>query len=870
LGKKSAVLENFILQCVPLRSGKELSRFDGIVSYTYVIAGYPDHLGGTPLLTAVANSQTIYCTPTVGINRGATIEGNNIAPGAFIDLIYADRFTISEPTMGVINGYATGGNGPVILWPPNDPNQPGQVCAGVPDLYERQFNFTNFSTNTPNAQQPGNKLDLELNTLGDIVNHIRCRLSQIQRDDGFLRTELIGLTTILDQITQARENAIIVVNEVATNVDQLGAEYLANCSVKTTEASNAAVSAAASASSAQLMSSSASIAAMNATTARNQTIVALEQCQDILADILSKEPTILANAQQAQQSAQAAGQSESATQAYRSEVQAWYQAIQGFLVQAQSAKASAVSASVEATGAASRSTQSAGQAEDFAEASSVSAAQASASAAAALAHSLNYIPGPAGQNGAPGNTPFTLHGEYNNGVTYMAGDAVTFQGSLYRLNAFIGAAGYNPVAYPNYWGVLAAGGAKGDKGDDGTPGLPGANGATGQSDKYKTTSTSTLTLDNGNGKSITVETGLSWTPGQSVIVSYDASKNMTGTVVSYSPTTGVMVFDSDHHHGSGTYSSWIVNLAGAVTVAAGIPEAPNDDWSYVRFQGAWRRHQYIPAAGTIINTYSGTEGLTDASGSYYDVPTDYIVRADGNGGTTTQLTYNYPNGYKTSWNPGQYGYIYYTPYMGSETSWQWGIKTDWTGYQDGQQISGFSVEQDYYSSGYEFAGWSDGTNMTYLVYQGGGEYITNVVAPSDPYGTKYGAPVWQNPDNGNGGGWQNIADGSGGSVWISWDGQEPYPPDGTDWGSYSYSDTLQWYAYDGYGSQMADGSFTWNTYGETITWQGTSTSSYTWGWSENSGGTIASGSFYDSWDGMYKSYSVIYQGSGSYYVNYSY
>jgi hypothetical protein len=843
-------------------------------TYVYVIAGYPDHLGGSPYLTAVANSQTIYCTPTVGINRGATIEGNNIAPGAFIDLIYADRFTISEPTMGVINGYATGGNGPVILWPPNDPNQPGQVCAGVPDLYERQYNFTDFSTNTPSAQQPGNKLDLELNTLGDIVNHIRCRLSQIQRDDGFLRTEMIGLTTILDQITQARENAIIVVNHVATNVDQLGADYLANCSVKTTEASNAAVSAAASASSAQLMSSQASISAMNAITAKNQTIVALEECQDILADILSKEPTILANAQQAQQSAQAADQSESATQAYRSEVQAWYQAIQGFLVQAQSAKASAVSASVEATGAASRSTQSAGQAEDSAEASSVSAAQASASAAAALAHSLNYIPGPqgpAGTNGLPGNTPFVLHGEYNNGVTYMAGDAVTFHGSLYRLNAFIGAAGYNPVAYPNYWAVLAAGGAKGDKGDDGTPGLPGATGATGASDRYKTTSTSTLTVNNLNAQTLTVEPGLSWTVGQNAVIAYDADNHMHGTVVSYNPTTGVMVFDSNSHTGNGTHSSWTVNLDGPIANSApGVPEAPNDEWSYVRFQGQWRRHQYIPAAGTIITTYSGTEGLTDASGSYYDVPTDYTVRADGNGGTTTYPSYNYPNGYKTSWNPGQTGYIYYTSYMGSENSWQWGIKTDWTGYQDGQQINGWSVEQDYYSSGYQFAGWSDGTNMVYLVYQGGGNYITNVVAPSDPYGTKYGTPVWQNPDNGSTGGWQNIADGNGGNVWISWDGQAPYPPDGTDWGSYSYSSTLQWYVNDGYNNTVAYGDFTWSVYGETITWQGTSTNSYMFGWSANYGETISSGNFYDPMDGMYKNFSVIYQSGGSYYVSFSY
>ncbi len=451
----------------------------GSTAYTYVIAGYPSHLGGSPYLSAVANSTTIYCTPTVGINRGATIEGFNLAPGTFVDLIYADRFTINEPTLGPIGGYAHGGDGPVILWPPNDPNQPGQTCAGVPDLYERQFNFTNFSTNTPNAQQPGNKLDLELNTLGDIVNHIRCRLSQIQRDDGFLRSEMIGLTTILDQITQARENALIVINHVAANYDAFYAASEQNISNKLVQAEAASVSANAAASSAQLMSSQASISAMNAITAKNQAIVALEQCQDILADILSKEPTIQANAQQAQQSAQAASQSESATQGYRSEVQAWYQAIQGFLVQAQSAKNGAVSASVEATGAASQASQSAGQAE-------ASAASASLSAAQALAHSQNYIPGPVGPEGPQGpegpagpagaaGATWRACGEYNDGVTYEVNDYVTFNGSSYVMTGYIGAAGYDPISFNGNWQLIASKGETGSQGPEGPQGPAGSD-----------------------------------------------------------------------------------------------------------------------------------------------------------------------------------------------------------------------------------------------------------------------------------------------------------------------------------------------------------------------------------------------------------
>lgn len=42
-------------------------------------------------------------------------------------------------------------------------------------------------------------------------------------------------------------------------------------------------------------------------------------------------------------------------------------------------------------------------------------------------------------------------GDYNNGVTYTVGDGVMFNGASFRMIATIGAAGYNPVAYPANW-----------------------------------------------------------------------------------------------------------------------------------------------------------------------------------------------------------------------------------------------------------------------------------------------------------------------------------------------------------------------------------------------------------------------------------
>jgi hypothetical protein len=282
--------------------------------------------------------------------------------------------------------------------PPVDRNDPTQTCAGVPDLYERQFNFTDFGTNTPTAQQPGNKLDLEFNTIGDIINHLRCRLSQIQRDDGYIRTELLPIDDILTDLEIARVAAIASVNQAGADaIDPINVAELA-AQASATSAATSATSAQNSASSAQTLSSSAALSAMNALTYKNQALVALTECQEILADLLDPAgpvSTTQANATQAQQSAQDALESENAAQAYRSEIQAWNQAIQAYLVQANNAKNAAQQSANAATLSASGAATSADQASDYAASASVSAAQA-------LAHSLNYIPGPQGPQGLVG------------------------------------------------------------------------------------------------------------------------------------------------------------------------------------------------------------------------------------------------------------------------------------------------------------------------------------------------------------------------------------------------------------------------------------------------------------------------------------
>jgi len=81
-------------------------------------------------------------------------------------------------------------------------------------------------------------------------------------------------------------------------------------------------------------------------------------------------------------------------------------------------------------------------------------------------------------------------------------------------------------------------------------------------DRYLTSSTTTLTCDSGNGKTMTIGTGLSYSRQQDITVSYSNAIHMHGTVLTYDPVTGVITFDSNTHSGSGTYSNWEVNVGG--------------------------------------------------------------------------------------------------------------------------------------------------------------------------------------------------------------------------------------------------------------------------------------------------------------------
>jgi hypothetical protein len=120
-------------------------------------------------------------------------------------------------------------------------------------------------------------------------------------------------------------------------------------------------------------------------------------------------------------------------------------------------------------------------------------------------------------------------------------------------------------------GLTGAQGPTGATGPTGPQGPQGLNGQPG--DKYHSTSNSTLTIAaSGTITAITNDLGLDYSTAQTVILAYDLANHMHGEVVSYNQTTGALVVDLKHKEGSGTYSSWEINLQGAVGVAG--PQGP--------------------------------------------------------------------------------------------------------------------------------------------------------------------------------------------------------------------------------------------------------------------------------------------------------
>ena len=193
------------------------------------------------------------------------------------------------------------------------------------------------------------------------------------------------------------------------------------------------------------------------------------------------------------------------------------------------------------------------------------------------------VGGGGGGSGYSGISGYSGHSGYSGlagGVTcIVAGTNVTVSPTNGLGVVTINSTGGGGGGATGATGISGFSGTQGSTGATGATGISGfsgsgATGATGNpGDRYSTTSSTSLTIASSGTISLTVGTGLAYSAAQSVIIANDGSNYMTGTVNSYNSGTGVMSVIITASAGSGTFTSWSVNLAGAVG-AVGATGAP--------------------------------------------------------------------------------------------------------------------------------------------------------------------------------------------------------------------------------------------------------------------------------------------------------
>ena len=154
-----------------------------------------------------------------------------------------------------------------------------------PSPFERSYSFTDNSTANPTSQQPGQKIDQELNNARTAINATISRLGEVQADDGKVRTSALNLPSIAQAVEPLLTDApVTAVNNAgstqlglvntagATQVTAVNAAGTANLAslnalINSTNATNAANAATAAAYSATQALNSKNAAAASATEA---------------------------------------------------------------------------------------------------------------------------------------------------------------------------------------------------------------------------------------------------------------------------------------------------------------------------------------------------------------------------------------------------------------------------------------------------------------------------------------------------------------------------------------------------------------------------------------------------------------------------
>ena len=226
---------------------------------------------------------------------------------------------------------------------------------------------------------------------------------------------------------------------------------------------------------------------------------------------------------------------------------------------------------------------------------------------------------------------------------------------------FVGATGIQ-----GFIGATGFQGATGSNGDQGTTGSNGVQGATGTigatgigatgiagaaGDLYSTTSSTLLTIGL-TTQTLTIGTGLSYSIAQDVIIAYDINNHMIGMVASYNRINGVMVVDVNSIIGSGAYSTWKINLNGAVgtqgdigSTGAGATGATGYTGSTgiqgttglrgsTGFTGATGATGFIGSTGSGATGATGFTGATGATGFIGSTGSTGVTGITGSTGLT--------------------------------------------------------------------------------------------------------------------------------------------------------------------------------------------------------------------------------------------
>ena len=183
------------------------------------------------------------------------------------------------------------------------------------------------------------------------------------------------------------------------------------------------------------------------------------------------------------------------------------------------------------------------------------------------------------------------------------------------LRGLTGATGANGAA--GIQGVQGPIGLTGSAGPTGPTGSTGANGVNGN--KYKTTSSTSFGPGTGSRTFVVADADLAYTAGQYVVIS-DGTRTMTGTVTSYTLSPNNLVILVDTFTGTGTGTSWQINLQGiqgptGPTGSTG-PQGPTGPQGIQGIQGATGAQGITGSAGsTGAAGPSGATGSTGAAGA---------------------------------------------------------------------------------------------------------------------------------------------------------------------------------------------------------------------------------------------------------------